>query len=519
MRYKGTVSHARGIFGWIALASVTKEDGSPHDLATDKDIYLHHKDSNAPVRKGLEVMFDVGPDAKRGEGTYRASVAQETDANRIERLGREGMFDLPNVGLRFLFDSNEAQTSAVLRLQWCIDIDAMEWLRKHQVGEPLLIITATSPSGREDRQLVPLSQMQVMLQFHRSGIHKIHGRIIWGVDMKAAKKKFLHFYNRGDYDEPLDNIKSYKRALGNAELDIDVPPDFFAKELSAWHQWWLALWLGELWDECNMRRRFAFAYLIQGPLVLIWVVFNCLCRFIVAGTLSGLLLQRKVRWEAVLRPFEYEFEWVWASDYYYERSRTDRKIGSLIRFDKDGNRRPVDTRWAWLLFPPIHVVLLLIAVVYAFFSGEFNPLTIVKAYAVSFASLIGIVFAIGVIVVVDIVVGLVGTLWGSLPSFRRERREETPKEPSQFFLWLLRNGSDLWNWMYGPIREHNEQQRLLAYQREQEERKRFYEELACTNAPEQGIRPVSAMTFSITRVPRLLYQNLKSKVCKPIARG
>ena len=44
------------------------------------------------------------------------------------KVPQKEMFDLPNTGLRFLFDEKQAQTSAAILLQWCIDPDAAEYL-------------------------------------------------------------------------------------------------------------------------------------------------------------------------------------------------------------------------------------------------------------------------------------------------------------------------------------------------------------------------------------------------------
>ncbi|OGG50759.1 hypothetical protein A2763_02435 [Candidatus Kaiserbacteria bacterium RIFCSPHIGHO2_01_FULL_54_36] len=430
------------------------------------------------------------------------------------------MFDLPNTALRFLFDERQAQTSAVLLLQWCIDTDAMQYLREHQIDDPLLVITVVSPNGKENRQIVQLSQMQVMLQFHRSGVHKILGRILWGVDAKQ-KKEILKWYRRGEYEMHLDAIKDREAALGNAELEVDVPPDFFAKELSAWHQWWLTLWLGELWDECNMRRRFAFAYFVQGPLVLIWVVFNCFFRLIVAASLTGLLLQRKVHWEAVLHPFQHDFDWVWGGEYHYGRTKQDRSVGSLIRYDDAGHERHKSAWIAWLIFPPIHLALLVIAVLFSRFRDVPITESVSGTYTVTTLFAVSVTAIIGIIVLVLAVGGAVLSPVLERRAAERQRDREgkqkpyVPKPPNRFYLWLQRVGKVIWTFLYGPFKAYGEH---LAHAAD-ERRRLLYEELACTNAPEHGIRPMTSMTFSISRARRLLYQEVKAKICKPVARG
>lgn len=73
-RYLGRIVSVPGAdgFGFIGIGGVTQEDGSPHGLNTVEDIFLHKDDCAAELKVGMEVLFDVIPDRKRGEGAYRA---------------------------------------------------------------------------------------------------------------------------------------------------------------------------------------------------------------------------------------------------------------------------------------------------------------------------------------------------------------------------------------------------------------------------------------------------------------
>jgi hypothetical protein len=60
-------------FAFIGIESVTKEDGSAHDLNTTQDIFLHKDDcATDGFMVGTEVVFDINLDRKRGEGAFRA---------------------------------------------------------------------------------------------------------------------------------------------------------------------------------------------------------------------------------------------------------------------------------------------------------------------------------------------------------------------------------------------------------------------------------------------------------------
>lgn len=75
-------------YGFITIESVTKEDGTPHGLMTEHDIFIHQDECAVPLRVGLEVKFRAVPDTKRGVGCFRALAAQEV--SEIELLPEEG---------------------------------------------------------------------------------------------------------------------------------------------------------------------------------------------------------------------------------------------------------------------------------------------------------------------------------------------------------------------------------------------------------------------------------------------
>ena len=78
-RYAGIIATVppKGHFGFVGIGSATNVDGSPHDLDTDQDIFVHQDECDQVLRVGMEITFSVISDDSRGEGTYRAQGASE----------------------------------------------------------------------------------------------------------------------------------------------------------------------------------------------------------------------------------------------------------------------------------------------------------------------------------------------------------------------------------------------------------------------------------------------------------
>jgi len=60
-RYSGRVVSLHDGYGFIGLAGVTQDNGSPHDLATEVDVFVHRKQSAVELTVGLRVTFEVAP--------------------------------------------------------------------------------------------------------------------------------------------------------------------------------------------------------------------------------------------------------------------------------------------------------------------------------------------------------------------------------------------------------------------------------------------------------------------------
>lgn len=78
-KYVGRIASVPGNdgFGFIGLASVSKKDGTPHELPTADDVFLHREECGSDLKVGMTIAFDIVPDRNRGTGYYRAMSAVE----------------------------------------------------------------------------------------------------------------------------------------------------------------------------------------------------------------------------------------------------------------------------------------------------------------------------------------------------------------------------------------------------------------------------------------------------------
>ena len=74
-RYVGRIGTVVDGYGFIAISTVKKVDGSPHEIETEKDIFIHQSNCAEDLEPGLLIEFGIEPDEKREEGHYAASGA------------------------------------------------------------------------------------------------------------------------------------------------------------------------------------------------------------------------------------------------------------------------------------------------------------------------------------------------------------------------------------------------------------------------------------------------------------
>jgi hypothetical protein len=220
-----------------------------------------------------------------------------------------------NVGFRFLCNRDQAGSSAMLFLQWCLAPQVVKRLKDAAVTDARVFVTVTDPHLRETRYVFPLTSPQELIEFHCPGTHIVSGAVVYcpvknARDAKRstgwAAKKFLKKDGRYSYEYGLDGAISYNdcELFGEAYLPVEVADGFFAPPLSAREDWWINLWFGEpAWDQCEIRRRRMIAYTVQPIPVAAWAIFLFLLRFVVAFYASVMELRKGVPWSVLVHPF------------------------------------------------------------------------------------------------------------------------------------------------------------------------------------------------------------------------
>ncbi|MEK7093192.1 MAG: hypothetical protein AAB927_01790 [Patescibacteria group bacterium] len=90
-RYSGTVktviTNKGRPHGFIGLASITKDDQSPHGLDTTQDPFIHQDDCDSALRQGLSISFELVPDEHRGGDALRAVDVVEVVVGELVLVG------------------------------------------------------------------------------------------------------------------------------------------------------------------------------------------------------------------------------------------------------------------------------------------------------------------------------------------------------------------------------------------------------------------------------------------------
>ncbi len=379
-----------------------------------------------------------------------------------ETVGSETLKSLGqvNVGLRFLFDANQAQTSALLLLQWCVARDVIEYLKQEEAEDAFLLVRVFNPKGKETRYLFDLKSPQEIIQFYSPGVHKIHGRIFWGIDEKKLRHEVLsedyssNGHNPGLKPRPVKSfVKTYPKlkTFGMARISIDVPSEFFAPQLSSHEAAWVNFWFSTAArDSCTINQRRLLAYTVQPIVLLCYVLFQGAFRLVIALTF-GVLGAMRCNWSPIIHPFEENLRDVW-----HDKGNN---TSWLIR-DKKGYSRRLG-RWNLFFLPGAHILLAVgIAALAVNSTGPF-----VSRFLILY---------ITVILFVGFVTALI-----------------------LLFLFCVGGGLTL----VDKLAEH------LA----KSAKKSQFEKIFCDVSPTQGLRQQSF-------TPRLAYQAVKARLCQPVAR-
>lgn len=419
-----------------------------------------------------------------------------------------------------LFVDNTEHSEPVIPIRWCVDRSVLDWLKRNDVLKPFLFISVRHEENEDPyyhrevkRVLVPLDQGMEYIELNRAGKHSLNAVIVWTsyvswlkdqtrywnsdiresslyryVDDLNAKVfdptglKEVEVRGSGEWIRPIKLARDV-----TASISVVIPREFFAKEPSAWEQWWVNLWFDNTpFDQCAFRRRRILAYSVQPPTVLLWITLVGVIRFL-SGAFSAFVGITGINWSAILHPFLQDTSDVLPENKnrsYFKHSR------NIFLYDKRGVPRPWYVRW---LQPPRVVAIGLLAWVINHF-GYWD-------IAIKVGFLAGIVLALAYVVV----------LFREL--IRLVARKASWKLP--FFTFLVETESAYEKRMRKEGEKKHKQEERLRLELEHKYNTEF-SHVACIGKP----LPVSVEALPKRKqTVHLRFKALKARVCRPFARA
>ncbi len=259
--------------------------------------------------------------------------------------------------MELIVGQNEAH-QAVVPVRWCLNQEDRDYLaRRDDIGKPFLLMVfaqkCTLPGAAEyeenywieyKRELVPLFDVMHYVELPRPGDTTIFAGIVheFEDDSMRLRKKImrekhtvLDSFSGKLTDSSLDKIRILSH---QTSVSLEVPEEFFAKQPGERLFWWENLWFERKpVNQCQRRRRAAWAYTVQPFAVGIWVAFMVFLRLLCA---TAFLIHgaRNIRWHAVPRPFRHTLRYTTSHD------------SSVFFRDNSGEPRSL---WMHLLYPPL----------------------------------------------------------------------------------------------------------------------------------------------------------------------
>ncbi|MFA4818299.1 MAG: hypothetical protein WC621_00470 [Patescibacteria group bacterium] len=215
-----------------------------------------------------------------------------------------------------LVANSEVTGKATVAIRWCLSKEEVATLREKKITDPYLLFVIVHDKVNVDRQLVRLNQIMTYLSFNHPGSNTVFATIVWHGSKTKLKEWCLYTDKDGDwrnkfYDSEADMLVAGD--WGEVRIDVDVSPEFFAKEPPAWEKRWVNLWFERKMPrhQCKYRKRRMLAYSIQPPLVLAFIIFISLFRFLAAVFWILFRTKTEVNLKPIVRPFEYDSNDVW----------------------------------------------------------------------------------------------------------------------------------------------------------------------------------------------------------------
>ncbi|OGL91049.1 hypothetical protein A3H10_04640 [Candidatus Uhrbacteria bacterium RIFCSPLOWO2_12_FULL_46_10] len=287
--------------------------------------------------------------------------------------------------LRLVANTEEA-TSASIPMRWCIGRDTLALLQAKGALNPHLLLVVANKHYEVARRLVPIDQMMEYIDFQKPGKHKVLATIVWNSqgNARVLKKRIFggraidingqmhHFTKMSVLDDEgdLDILDDRRYNPANefaicaldegAQIEVNVAEGFFAAPPSKVEQFWVNFWFERPpRDQCQFRRRRMLAYIVQPPVVLLYMLAKTMVRFVVALFLL-LYGKRGVNLRPLIHP------WVLCNNDIWW---TGRNKGSIFTRKKSGRDQELILT---LFIPIIHVVVVTAAYVATYFQHHLS---------------------------------------------------------------------------------------------------------------------------------------------------
>ncbi len=286
-QFSGKVVVCRGPYGFIGSESTRPLNHSSDDLKTTKGIFYRKEDFPDAKKAGDWVQFGVTPDARRGDGCYRA-VPIERVSIQLQILDR--VIDNPSVQIR-----------------WCLSTQALKLIADNQESSWYLAIV-TQPKRKPGEHssrvrgtnlatwvgLKLIGEGRGFVDLYKEGDHDVVAYLVESNLSEAnLRKRFSKFddedridvwqeveqknlaSNAGNLRFTQGGYSTIDQVKGIAHETISLPSEVFAKPLSRRMVNWLGYFgINVPEDECSMRGRVLLACTIGVGMFTIWEAFK-----------------------------------------------------------------------------------------------------------------------------------------------------------------------------------------------------------------------------------------------------
>lgn len=373
MKIKGRINkvNPNKPHGWISWKGLVQLDGQSVNLRSRKDIFVHADNCSAPLRAGMEVVFDCEPDPTRADAFRAVAVEMFVpEPLHVELHIDDTEVSHPTVPMRMCFSP---QTHARM----------VEGL-KQGYGYALLLVARREDDifGKsETRQILTPLQPFSYVTFTRPGNWDVslilferrlvqpgnntRNRLIRLLSHRFLSNSWGEGYDYRLPDCALDGLRAEDvlhmiysqfdadefQPIGAHQITVEIPNEVFAQVSPATRSFANRFFKSKLDDECRLRRRLAFMWTLGLLPYLLVEGWNRGRQFI--GGLVQLLLMLRGSAKTVARAFKPEVR--------FQTNFAVAVSGMRKWEDTDLFYPPFHTKYSWFLSPGFWIVYALLA--------------------------------------------------------------------------------------------------------------------------------------------------------------